>query len=76
MVRLLSLHIPDDKARADLRTSLTEFTNQLEGYEGVTAQCHNCECILIKVGMRWDAKAHGEAQKGKTGREWRRNSEL
>lgn len=20
-----------------------EFTNQLEGYEGVTAQCHNCE---------------------------------
>ena len=24
-----------------------EFTNQLEGYEGVTAQCHNCEFLLF-----------------------------
>ena len=22
---------------------VTEFTSQLEGYEGVTAQCHNCK---------------------------------
>ncbi len=24
-------------------TSRSEFTNQLQGYEGVTAQCHNCQ---------------------------------
>ena len=29
--------------RLTLALANAEFTNQLEGYEGVTAQCHNCE---------------------------------
>ena len=32
-----------------------EFTNQLEGYEGVTAQCHNCESshTLTRANKLW-----------------------
>ncbi|KAL2054210.1 hypothetical protein ABVK25_005351 [Lepraria finkii] len=30
-----------------------EFTNQLEGYEGVTAQCHNCGNWSAHCITRW-----------------------
>lgn len=31
----------------------SEFTSQLEGYEGVTAQCHNCMfTVFLSLGRR------------------------
>ena len=38
---LLSHHVAPQAAKT--HRWVTEFTSQLEGYEGVTAQCHNCE---------------------------------
>lgn len=41
----------------------SEFTSQLEGYEGVTAQCHNCTPVIflslgrsqyLLRGLRWE----------------------
>ena len=40
------------KDKADVQWRDIEFTNQLEGYEGVTAQCHNCElCVQKYMGL-------------------------
>ena len=51
MVLYIPLHAPFPRSKVQQAKVLrndTEFTGQLEGYEGVTAQCHNCMygCIL------------------------------